>query len=62
MGYCAISGNAGVDSIKFLSTEEMPYTQYNRLCSDSIMLSPTMNHNENRFTTASISLKCKLFF
>lgn len=34
MGYGAISGNAEGDSIKFLSTEEMPYTQYNRLCSD----------------------------
>lgn len=34
MGYGAISGNSGGDSIKFRSTEEMPYTQYNRLCSD----------------------------
>lgn len=59
MGYCAISGNSGGDSIKFPSTEEMPYRQYNRLCSDSIILSPTMNHNENSLTTASISLKCK---
>lgn len=59
MGYCAISGNSGGDSIKFPSTEEMPYRQYNRLCSDSIMLSPTMNHNENSLKTASISLKCK---
>lgn len=59
MGYCAINGNSGGDSIKFPSTEEMPYRQYNRLCSDSIMLSPTMNHNENSLTTASISLKCK---
>lgn len=58
MGYCAISGNSGGDSIKFPSTEEMPYRQYIRLCSDSIMLSPTMNHNENSLTTASISPKC----
>lgn len=59
MGYCAISGNSGGDSIKFPSTEEMPYRQYNRLCSNSIILSPAMNHNENSRTTASISLKCK---
>lgn len=59
MGFCAISRNSGGDSIKFPSTEEMPYRQYNRLCSDSIMLSPTMNHNENSLTTASISQKCK---
>lgn len=57
--YCAISGNSGGDSIKFPSTVEMPYRQYNRLCSDSIMLSPAMNHNENSLTTASISPKCK---
>lgn len=34
MGSGAISGNAGGDSIKFGSTEETPYTQHNRLCSD----------------------------
>lgn len=34
MGSGAISGNAGLDSIKFGSTEKTPYTQHNRLCSD----------------------------
>lgn len=34
MGYGAISGNAGGDSIKCGSTEEAPHTQHNGLCSD----------------------------
>lgn len=34
MGCGAISGDTGGDSIKFGSTEEAPYTQHNRLCSD----------------------------
>lgn len=57
-GYSAISGNTGVNSIKFLSAEEMPYTQYNLLCSDSIMLSQTMNHNEKSLRTTSIFRRC----
>lgn len=57
-GYSAISGNTGGNSIKFLSAEEMPYTQYNLLCSDSIMLSQTMNHNEKSLRTTSIFRRC----